>query len=404
MGRDWQIRGSVLLSVFLVAVACSLCILPPNLSAQSQPQQSQQSASAYVRARQKLVKAAEAAVYHNRWNLDNLPVYKPQQQVSGTIRIRGNDGEAILTKLWARGFQKYQPGVKFSIVMKSSELGIPSLYTGTGDLAALGRAALWDELLAYERVFHHDPLQIIAVTGAYSLPGPVTWALGIFVNKHNPIDHLTLEQLDGIFGSQRAGGWQGTKWITTYARGPEQNIRTWGQLGLRGQWKNKAIDIYGYNLRYHFPRAFEKRVFHGADLWNDRLHEFTNYVTAESGLHLAGTDIIKAISKDPYGIGYTGMIFLTPEMKRNVKPLAIARKAGGPYIPLTIDNLHNRTYPLLRNIYFYLNRDPGKPVSPKLREFLRFILSRQGQRIVMLNGKYEPLPRKTLQEQRAKLQ
>ena len=194
--------------------------------------------------------------------------------------------------------------------------------------------------------------------------------------------------MDGIFGAARDGGWEGTTWHTDVARGAKrENIRTWGQLGLTGEWADKPINVYGLNLRYNNCDMFEHVVFHGGDKWNENLHEYANYVKRDGTLAIAAAELMKDLGKDRYGIGWSGIQNVTSE----TKPIALAPKEGGPYVTLTIDNVQNRTYPLAFEMFFYINRKPGTPIDPKVKEFLRYVLSREGQDAVQRDGKYLPL-------------
>jgi phosphate transport system substrate-binding protein len=226
------------------------------------------------------------------------------------------------------------------------------------------------------------------------------YALAIVVHKDNPITKLTLKQLDGIFGAQRDGGYQGTTWHSEIARSADENIRAWGQLGLSGEWQDKPIHVYGYNLRYHIPRTFERLVFHGGDMWNEQMHEFANYADASGSIVVEAKQVIDAISNDPNGIGYSTVGYITPQ----TKAVALAAKDGSPYVELTMDTVRNRTYPLFDEVYFYLNRAPGKPVDPVVKEYLRYILSREGQDAVQRDGKYLPLSVDAVREQLKKLE
>lgn len=337
--------------------------------------------------------------YQKRWNLDDLPAYQPEQQVSGTIREWGSNyfSDSPLGKYWEEGFRKYQPNIRFDYHLKTTLTAIPALCLGMADVAP-SRLITFDELLGFERVTSREPLEISVVTGSYNVPG-WNYAIGIFVHKDNPLSHLTLQQLDGIFGAQRTGGYQGTVWHLEVARGPEGNIRTWGQLGLTGEWADKPIHVYGYNLRYHIPHTFEKIVFHGADKWNEGLQEFANYRDASGVSHLEAQQVTDAINRDPYGIGYSSIAYVTPE----TKPIAIAAREGADYVPLSLDTVRSRSYPLFDQVYFYLDRDPAKPLDPKVREFVRFILSREGQDAVQRDGKYLPLTGEVVREQLKKL-
>jgi phosphate transport system substrate-binding protein len=264
----------------------------------------------------------------------------------------------------------------------------------------MGRRPSWEELMAYQRVFGHAPLEITMATGSYDVAG-WTFALGIYVNKQNPMSQATLKQLDGIFGAARAGGWQGTEWHPEAARTAKENIRTWGQLGLTGDWKDKPIHVYGYNLNFHFPRDFAEKVFDGGYMWNEDLREYANLAKPDgSELVSAGEQLMAALSKDPYGIAYTCILYVTPQ----TKALALATDENRPYIELNLESVRNRTYPLTREVYYYLNQESGKALDPKFREFMRYILSREGQEAVMRDGKYLPLTAEVVREQLRKLE
>ena len=338
--------------------------------------------------------------YTQKFDLSGLPSYKPETQVSGVIREWGSNyfADSPLGKYWEEGFRKFQPDVTFDYHLKTTLTATPALCMGLADLAP-SRHITFDELLGFERVMNHEPVEVTVVTGSYNVPG-WNYSIGIFVNKNNPLAHLTMKQLDGIFGAERTGAYHGTTWHLEDARGPEGNIRTWGQLGVTGEWAEKPIHVYGYNLRYHIPLTFERLVFNGADKWNEGLKEFANYRDAKGVSHLEAQQVIDAINDDPYGIGYSSVAYATDQ----TKCLPIAAKDGGDYVPMTIEHVQDRTYPLDDEVYFYLDRNPGKPVDPKVREFVRYILSREGQGEVQRDGHYLPLTAALVQEQLAKIQ
>ena len=342
---------------------------------------------------------AKRVYYTHKWDLSNLPDYKPEEQVSGTIREWGSNypADSDLNQYWLTEFAKYEPGVKFEVKMRTALESAAALATGVADIAACRAFTFSDEEL-FERVFNHPPLRVTIATGSYNVPG---WspALAIVVNKDNPISHLTMQQVDDIFGAERTGGYQGTTWHIDAARPASENIRTWGKLGLTGKWKDAPIHVYGLNLHYGMANDFANMVFHGGDKWNENLREYANYASPDGTLKIAADQLMLDLSKDPYGIGYSGAMFLTPQTKL----LALAEKPGAPFVPLTIENVQNRTYPMLLELYFYLNREPGKPVDPKLREFLRFILSRQGQEAIVKDGKFLPLTKEAVEEGRRML-
>jgi phosphate transport system substrate-binding protein len=347
----------------------------------------------------KLQLRGSKSYYSEQWNLDDLPAYAPGQKISGVLRQWGSNyfADSSLGKRWEEGFKKHHPGIKFENELKTALAGIPALTFGLAEIAPM-RHITSDELLLYQRYHASWPVEITVVTGSLNVPG-WSYALAIFVHKDNPLSKLTIEQLDGIFGAQRSGAFQGTQWNTAVARGPEKNIRTWGQLGLTGEWAEKPIHVYGYNLRYHIPLTFERLVFQGGAKWNEQLIEFTNYKNADGSTELEAKQVIDAVGKDPTGIGYSSIAFLSPA----TKALAIAPRASAKFVELNLQTLRSRQYPLADEVYFYLKKAPGKPLDPKVKEFVRYILSREGQDMVQKDGKYLPLPAAIVAEQLKKL-
>jgi phosphate transport system substrate-binding protein len=338
--------------------------------------------------------------YTKRWNLDDLPPYQPRQKVSGVLRIWGSGyfAQGKLGQYWEEEFRKYQPGMTFEYHLKAPALGIPALCTGQADLAP-SRHITWDETLMFQRVYERDPVEIPFVTGSLNVPG-WNYAIGIFVNDANPISKLTMYQLDGIFGAERNGGYEGTTWNPAIARGPDKNIRTWGRAGLSGEWSGKPIHVYGDNLRYHIPRTFERLVFQGGDKWNESLHEYANYKNPDSTNTLEAQQVLDAVARDPLGIGYSTVAYPTP----HTKLLAVAATDGGPYMELNLENLRNRSYPLADEVYFYFDHAPDRPIDSKVKEFVRYVLSREGQDAVQRDAKYLPLTAEIVKAQRRKLE
>jgi phosphate transport system substrate-binding protein len=351
-------------------------------------------------AREKWVKNKGYKVYYSKkFDLSDLPHYKPEQKVSGTIRMWGSNyfTDSPLADYWIQEFRKYQPDVKFALHLKTTLHAIPGLIFGMSDIGPMGRQITWDELLSYQRERNHLPIGIVAVTGSYDVSG---WnpPIGVYLHKDNPLSKLSLQQLDGIFGAQRSGAWRELVWDKSLARGPEKNIRTWGQLGLTGEWANKPIHVYGYNLQFHFPQEIESRAFGGVSgKWNENLIEYDNLAQPDGSFKLAGQLMLEDLAKDPYGIVYCagGNAWLTPQ----VKPIALSVKTGDPAYELTLENVRERKYPMYADVFFYIDRDPQKPVDPKVKEFLRYILSSEGQTQVMRDGKYLPLTAETVRAQ-----
>jgi len=339
--------------------------------------------------------------YTQKFDLSGLPEFKPGPALTGTIRQWGSNylADSALAKYFEDGFHRYQPGVKFSDNLTSTFIGMASLYMKRSDVAAMGRRATWDELQAFQRVLESPPVEITMATGSLDVAG-WTFALVIMVNQDNPLAAISVAQLDGIFGAQRDGGWKGNEWDATAARGPDKNLRTWGQLGLTGEWADRPIHVYGYNLNYHFPRDFAEKVMGGGYKWNEQMREFSNGAKADgSTLISAGDLLVKAVGDDPAGITYTCIRYKTPA----VKVLPVAPLGGGEPVTPTLTTVQNRSYPLTREVYYYAPRPNGKPMDPLVREFLRYVLSRQGQADVQRDGKYLPLTAAIVREQLAKL-
>jgi phosphate transport system substrate-binding protein len=323
--------------------------------------------------------------------LDLPPPYHPQQAVSGTIRIWGHgaydrqrDFIGALVRAWERGFQRYQPGVHFRNHLVGTAAAIGSLYTGRGDLALMGREIWPPEVAAFKEVFGYPPAGVDVVTGSFDVRNR-DYALVVFVHEGNPIEGLTLAQLRAVFAAGTPGA---------------PPARTWGDLGLGGSWRDRPIHLYGLPIARGFARFFEQRVFAGGRIWRPSLREFADRKGSTGGAGDGGQRMLDAMASDPDGIGYAGLLYHNPE----VRPVALAERAGGPYIAPTRDTVMDHSYPLTRRVTMFFNRPPGKPVDPKLREFLRYVLSRQGQQAVLRDGRgYLPILAPAAARQRAKL-
>jgi len=319
---------------------------------------------------------------------DQFPEYTPGPPTPGTIRVWGNDFMTKLQGIWEEGFRKSHPEIQFQDTLKSSAQGIGALYTGVADLGLLGREVWPSEVLGFQKMFNYEPLGIAAATGSFDTEGK-TWPFIIFVNKTNPISRMTMQQLDAVFG-------------TGLKRGAKEPITKWGELGLTGAWANRPIHVYGYDMSIPgFTYAFQQIVFKGSDKWTGDLREYYNAHHPDGKLiHTAGDLMLDDLAKDPDGIAFTGMQF----KNSGVKYLAIAENENGPYVEPTLQTTADRTYPMVRCIYIFLNRTPGTPIDPKLKEFLRYVLSRQGQEDVKKEGDFLPLTPALLREQLRKLE
>ena len=395
-------RGRMFLGAIALVAAVSVAVLSSSRAESRDPQTAEQKSISIQRGREKRVKArGEKVHYTNVFDLSGLPKYAPEQKVTGTLRIWGlnylTDGK--LAKYWEEGFRKHHPNVTFSWFTPTALVAIAGLYTGQADLGA-SRHITFDEVLTFQRVFNYSPIEISMVTGSYDVPG---WAPAdtIVVNKENPLSKITFKQLDGIFGAQRDGGWDGTAWNSAAARGPELNIRTWGQLGLTGEWKDKPIHVFGRPLKYHQQLHIERLIFHGGDKWNETLREYAHDESPAGEQKVSTASLLEDLSKDKYAIAYSNRGY---PAQSKVKELAVSEKDGGPFVEMTIGTVQNRSYPLYAEEYLYLNRKPGTAVDPKVKEFLRYVLSQEGQQEVMRDGKFLPLTAAAAREQLQKLQ
>jgi phosphate transport system substrate-binding protein len=354
-------------------------------------------------------------------DLSKIPKYKPEYKVVGSLRIAGNFLKGNVALL-IKGFEKYQPAAIVSTNFQtSSEGALGMMYAGASDIATMGDDAKITDQMPFFNSYGYTPTEISIATGGYEARGTLyPWAIA--VNKANPIAKLSMGQLDRIFGSERTGGWSvgdnpehDILFTAKYARPASSNIRTWGQLGLSGSWANREIQTYGYAAP-GYAVNFERLVMHWSSKWNSNFKQFVEEKEATSdayGKPVTSDTMLEELSHDKYGIAWLGLMHIdgscvTPEGKKcpsypGVKVLAISRTDGGKAIPLTKDNVENRSYPLSRDAYIYVNRAPGQPLEPKVREFVRFVLSREGQEIIAKAGIYYPLPDSYIQKQLAKV-
>jgi phosphate transport system substrate-binding protein len=339
-----------------------------------------------------------------QWHLSALPAYRPDGQVSGTVRLMGTDFSGLV-KVWEEAFRKLQPGVSFTNDLQSSDIAMAAMITGSADIAPAGREPSLDEILGFTEKYGYSVTPVIVGTGSWKSNRGNSWAPVVFVNASNPIKGLTLRQLDGIFGAQRTGGYGENSVVfnPAAARGSDDNLRTWGQLGLTGQYEGEHIRTYGYadtGMR-HF---FELKVFHGGDKWAENYREYVESGTkmVTQGSLVGSQDMLKALAHDKYGIGWSGLG--QAASVPGLKALPLATAAGGPYFAPNAQNCRTHRYPLCRVVFMYLNRPPGRPLSPATREFLRFVLSREGQRLLAQHSLLLPLTHSILVAQRKKLQ
>ena len=353
--------------------------------------------------------------------LNAIAPYKKEFEVTGGLRIAGSELKGVMDRL-VEGFQKVQPNAKISTnYMTSSEGALGMMYAGVSDIAPMGDDAKITDQMPFFNARGYVPTEISIATGGYNLRGTL-FAWAIFVNKENPLAELSVAQLDGIFGSERSGGWEvganadnNLLFTAKYGRGPEKNIRLWGQLGLKGEWANKEIRTHGY-VAPGFATSFQRMVMHWSTKWNPNFQEYVEWKEATNdaaGNAIRSQRMYEAVSKGKYAIGWGALMHIqgtcvNPDGSKcpgypNLKVLAISATTGGQAIALTADNVKNRSYPLSRDAYIYVDKPLGRPLDPKVREFMRFVLSREGQEIIQKHGTYTALPADHVRVQLKKL-
>ena len=365
-----------------------LILLVTALSAAAQAQDTKpivRDALAVQKARAVFVAEQQTKHFYEpgHFNLDDLPRYKPDTSVTGPIRIWASDlwGNPGFQQRLEAAFRKFHPRARFVYTSISPSGAFAGLLTGGADVA-VARRMIWVDLLSFQRRFNRDPITIAGMTG-WSVNPP----FAIEVYKDNPLDSLTLEQIDGVFGAERSGGWHGTSWDPGVARGPERNIRTWGQLGLKGEWAGRPIDPYGYNLQYLFAPRFSDDVLKGSGQWNEHLRQFTISATGDGKLMSVDQQMAEALGHNRYAIAYYSPL---RGVDANTRAVPI-RLTDGRLVAPSIEAVRDHSYPFFDNMWFYANQNADGTIDPKVREFLRFILSREAQEEVNRDTTMLPL-------------
>ena len=294
-----------------------------------------------------------------------LKGYAKTSGVSGNLNSVGSDTLNNLMTLWAEGFQKQYPNVRIQIEGKGSSTAPPALIQGTAQLGPMSRAMKSSEIDEFEKKYGYKPIAIrVAVD-----------ALAVYVNKDNPLDKLTLQEVDAIFSKGRACG-------------SKQNIGTWGQAGLKdGAWTSRPISLYGRNSASGTYGFYKENALCKGD--------YKDTVKEQPG----SASVVQGVTEDRFAIGYSGIGYRTS----GVKPLRLASKAGAAYYGVDPEDVYSGKYPLSRYLYVYVNKAPNKPLSPLVREFVKYALSAEGQQVVLKDG-YLPVSAKIAAEELAKLQ
>ncbi len=283
-----------------------------------------------------------------------LPDYQANGQVSGSIKSIGSDTMNNEMALWAEGFRKFYTGVKVEIEGKGSSTAPPALIAGTSNFGPMSRAMKGKEIDEFEKKFGYQPVQLRTSIDM----------LAVYVHKDNPIQGLTLQQVDAIFSKTRKGGYG-------------KDVLTWGDVGLKGEWADRPISMYGRNSASGTYGYFKKHALFKGD--------YKNNVNEQPG----SSSVVQSIASDKYGIGYSGIGYMTSDVR--AVPLSTETGSNPEMIPATPENAYTGDYPLARFLYLTVNYKPGSQLDDLRAEFVKFIFSRQGQEVVVKDG-YFPVP------------
>ena len=292
-----------------------------------------------------------------------LKAYIKVSGVSGNVNSIGSDTLNNLMTLWAEGFRKQYPNVKIQIEGKGSSTAPPALIEGTAQLGPMSRTMKNTETDAFERKFRYKPT---------AFPVAID-ALAVYVNKDNPVKGLTMAQVDAIFSKSRR-------------LGHNENIQVWKQTGVNSDFGEMPISIYGRNSASGTYGFFKEHALKNGD--------FKDEVKEQPG----SASVVQSISEDQAGIGYSGIGYLTS----NVRALPLAEKEGAPLKEASQENADNGSYPLWRHLYLYVNKAPNKPLDPIVQEFIKFIYSKEGQKVVVKDG-FFPLKSAAIEQELKRL-
>ena len=292
-----------------------------------------------------------------------IPAYSKSSGVSGNLSSVGSDTLANLMTLWAEEFKREYPNVNIQIQAAGSSTAPPALTEGTSNLGPMSRKMKDKEEEAFEKKFGYKPTAIrVAID-----------ALAVFVHKDNPIEGMTIPQVDAVFSSTRKCG-------------ESQDITSWGQLGLTGAWAGRSLQLYGRNSVSGTYGYFKDEALCKGD--------FKNNVNEQPG----SASVVQSVTSTVNSIGYSGIGYVTS----GVKTVPLANKAGEPFVEASAETAVSGEYPLSRFLYVYVNKHPNQPLAPLEREFMKMVLSKAGQEVVVKDG-YIPMPAKVVEAELKKL-
>ena len=294
-----------------------------------------------------------------------LTSYKKVSGVSGNLNSIGSDTLNNLMAYWVEGFGKKYPNVKIQVEGKGSTTAPPALIEGTSQLGPMSREMKGEEIDKFEKKWGYQPTKVAVAIDT----------LAVFVHKNNAIKSLSLQQVDAMFSKTRKGG-------------SAKDIKTWGELGLTGEAASRTLSLYGRNSASGTYGYFKEHALFKGD--------YKDTVKEQPG----SSSVVQSVGSDRFAIGYSGIGYATSGVR--AVPLSDEKKNGGTAFPATYENALSGKYPLSRFLYVYINKDPKKPIDPLTREFLKFVLSKEGQEIVVKDG-FLPLTAKMEGEENSKL-
>lgn len=292
-----------------------------------------------------------------------LPSYQKVSGVSGSLTSVGSDTMNNMMTLWAETYRKFYPSVKIQVEGKGSGTAPPALIAGTSQFGPMSRQMKTAEIDSFEAKYGYKPTELKT---SYD-------ALAVYVNKDNPIKSLTLAQVEAIFGKNRT-------------RGYKENITTWGQLGLTGDWANRPISLYGRNSASGTYGFFKEHVLKNGD--------YKDTVKEQPG----SASVVQGVTEDRFGMGYSGIGYKTS----GVRAVPLSETATSATSDGSYEDVKSGKYPLWRLLYIYVNKAPGRALDPIVGEFVKLIFSREGQEVVVKDG-YMPLSAPQCQQEIAKI-
>lgn len=282
----------------------------------------------------------------------NLPVYRPVSSLKGDLKLVGSNTMSHVASVWADSFRQFYPEVKITIDINGSREAVSSVKNGTAHMGLLSRGISPSEVADFQQGFGHEPKVLT----------PCLERIAIYVHKDNPIRGLTLKQVDAIFSS-------------SCKRGETAPIRTWGQLGFPGDWKNQPVIAIGRSTDTGSQLFFQEAVLLGGEFRADLQDQPDNL------------GLTRAISSDPRGVGFAGISYDTPEIR--AVPLGV--QAEGPFVAVDSAEADAGQYPLVRPLQLVVKHDPAKPLPAIEQEFLKYVFSRLGQEDVIKAG-FQTIP------------